>query len=59
MLPNRLDHVIKQELGIKGYGRYMDDGYLIHEDTAYLEKCLEQIKEVCAELGDQSQRAQD
>ena len=51
MLPNRLDHVIKQELGIEGYGRYMDDGYLIHEDMSYLKKCLARIKEVCAELG--------
>ena len=51
MLPNLLDHVIKQELGIEGYGRYMDDGYLIHESVAYLERCLERIKEVCAYLG--------
>lgn len=51
MLPNKLDHVIKQELGIKGYARYMDDGYLIHEDIHYLEHCLKRIKEVCAELG--------
>lgn len=51
MLPNKLDHVIKEELGIKGYSRYMDDGYLIHEDVEYLERCLERIKEVCIELG--------
>ena len=30
MLPNKLDHFIKEQLGIKGYARYMDDGYLIH-----------------------------
>lgn len=51
MLPNRLDHVIKEELGIKGYGRYMDDGYLIHESKEYLETCLMRMKEVCDELG--------
>lgn len=51
MLPNKLDHVIKEELGIKGYARYMDDGYLIHHDKVYLEHCLERIKEVCEELG--------
>lgn len=51
MLPNRLDHVIKEELKIKGYGRYMDDGYLIHEDIKYLEYCLKRIDEVCTELG--------
>lgn len=27
-----LDHFIKEKLGIKYYGRYMDDFYLIHED---------------------------
>lgn len=47
---NRLDHYIKEVLRIRGYGRYMDDGYLIHPDKAYLQKCLEGIKAVCAEL---------
>lgn len=47
---NRLDHYIKEVCGIRGYGRYMDDGYLIHPDKAYLEKCLEGIKALCAEL---------
>ena len=50
-LPSKLDHTIKEELKIKGYARYMDDAYLIHEDKAYLEFCLERIKEVCEELG--------
>lgn len=48
---NRLDHYIKEVLRIKGYGRYMDDGYLIHNDKNYLKYCLEQIKKVCLELG--------
>lgn len=48
---NALDHFIKEELHINGYGRYMDDGYLIHEDKAYLKYCLERIKEKCKELG--------
>lgn len=51
MYANPIDHVIKDELQIKGYGRYMDDGYLIHEDMAYLEHCLERITEVCKGLG--------
>lgn len=51
MLPNRLDHFIKEKLGIKGYARYMDDGYLIHESKAYLQSCLLHIKEVCDSLG--------
>lgn len=48
---NRLDHVIKEELRIKCYGRYMDDGYLIHPDKKYLQGCLDRIKEVCRECG--------
>lgn len=48
---NRLDHYIKEVCRIKGYGRYMDDGYLIHHDKNYLKKCLERIKQICKELG--------
>lgn len=47
---NRLDHYVKEVCRIKGYGRYMDDGYLIHRDKAYLQKCLAGIKALCAEL---------
>ena len=47
---NRLDHYIKEVCRIRGYGRYMDDGYLIHPDKAYLKKCLNGIKALCAEL---------
>lgn len=48
---NRLDHYIKERLRIKGYGRYMDDGYLIHRSKDYLRRCLVAIRQVCAELG--------
>ena len=48
---NRLDHMIKEKLYIKQYGRYMDDGYLIHKEKAYLKTCLEEIKNLCIELG--------
>lgn len=48
---NRLDHVVKEELQVRHYGRYMDDAYLIHHDRAFLERCLGRIREVCAELG--------
>lgn len=48
---NRLDHYVKEILGIKGYGRYMDDGYLIHPSKEYLQKCLVHIKAICEELG--------
>lgn len=51
MLPNRLDHFIKEQLQIKGYARYMDDGCLIHPSKAYLQKCLARMKEICDSLG--------
>lgn len=48
---NRLDHYVKEVLRIRGYGRYMDDGYLIHESKEYLQHCLTEIRRVCVELG--------
>lgn len=48
---NRLDHFVKEVLGIKGYGRYMDDGYLIHSSKKYLQNCLILIREQCEKLG--------
>lgn len=39
-----MDKLIKNELGIELYGRYMDDFYLIHHDKEYLKYCLEVIK---------------
>ncbi len=41
---NFLDHFIKRELKIKGYGRYVDDLVLMHEDKNYLKYCLKAIK---------------
>lgn len=40
-----MDKLIKWELGIKYYGRYMDDFYLFHQDKEYLKYCLEVITE--------------
>jgi len=48
---NKLDHFIKEKLHIKYYGRYMDDGYLIHPSKQYLKYCLQEIKKLCDELG--------
>lgn len=48
---NKLDHIVKEKLQVKCYGRYMDDGYLIHPDKEYLKECLRIIKEICDELG--------
>lgn len=38
-----MDKLIKWELGIEFYGRYMDDFYLIHPSKEYLKYCLEVI----------------
>lgn len=51
MLGNGLDHFIKEQLHIRGYGRYMDDGYLICEDVRYLEECAARIRQYCAGIG--------
>lgn len=29
----------------------MDDGYLIHQDKHYLQKCLIELRRICGELG--------
>lgn len=47
---NRLDHYVKDVCGIRGYGRYMDDGYVIHESKEKLQEILAGIRQVCAEL---------
>jgi retron-type reverse transcriptase len=49
--PNRLDHYVKEVLHIKGYGRYMDDGYMLHHSKEHLQKCLADLREICACLG--------
>lgn len=51
MYLNDMDHFIKEKLGIKRYGRYMDDFYLIHEDKAYLQYCRREIESYIAALG--------
>lgn len=40
-----LDKLIKIELGIKYYGRYMDDFYLIHPNKDHLKYCLSVLTE--------------
>lgn len=50
-LPNRIDHYIKDALGMKYYARYMDDGCIISESKAKLEHCLRELRRLCDELG--------
>ena len=47
---NGMDKLIKHELGIEYYGRYMDDFWLIHPNKEYLKYCLEVITEYLATL---------
>ncbi len=37
---NELDHFVKQECGIKYYGRYVDDFVLIHNNKEYLKRLI-------------------
>lgn len=48
---NKMDHFIKERLGIKAYIRYMDDFHLIHEDKDYLRHCLVEIETLVGEMG--------
>lgn len=46
-----LDHFITGELGVKYYGRYMDDFYLIVESKKYAKHCLNAIYKFTYSLG--------
>ena len=46
-----LDHLVKDELGLKFYGRYMDDFYIIHESKERLREILRTIEEYIEPLG--------
>ena len=50
MYLDEFDHWVKETLHARYYGRYMDDFYIIHEDKAYLKKCLVEIRERMDEL---------
>jgi RNA-directed DNA polymerase len=42
---NDFDHYVKRDLGIRYYGRYVDDFVLIHPDKHYLIRCINYIKD--------------
>ncbi len=46
-----IDRLIKEQLRMKYYGRYMDDGYIIHPSKEKLKEVLALIKIKCKELG--------
>jgi hypothetical protein len=41
---NDFDHTVKDKWGIKYYGRYMDDFYIIHESKEELKRILKRIE---------------
>lgn len=51
LYPTRIDNYCKIVKGIKYYGRYMDDTYIIHKDKAYLQQLLKEITKICNEYG--------
>lgn len=42
---NEFDHWVKKELGIRYYGRYVDDFILIHQNKNYLQSVIPKITE--------------
>ena len=51
LYPHRIDNYCKIVKGIRPYGRYMDDIYVIHESKEFLWELLGEIKEICKEYG--------
>jgi len=43
---DELDKYIVNNLKIKGYIRYMDDGVVFHQDKVYLKYCLKEIEKI-------------
>lgn len=48
---NKIDHYVKDTCGIRGYGRYMDDGYVISDSKEELFQILFGMMDICKELG--------
>lgn len=51
LYPHRIDNYCKIVEGLKYYGRYMDDSYIMLNDKERLKEIYKNIKEQCAELG--------
>lgn len=45
------DHTIKEKFGMRYYGRYMDDFFVIHPDKKTLQNLLKEIRAIMDELG--------
>lgn len=51
LYPHKIDNYCKIVKGLKHYGRYMDDTYVIHESKEYLKELLKEIEQICKEYG--------
>lgn len=49
--PSPIDNYCKCVKGLKYYGRYMDDIYIIHESKEYLNKLLKELIDMVREIG--------
>ncbi len=48
---NDFDHFVKQQLGIKYYGRYVDDMIFVHSDKQFLLNIIPRMQEELAKVG--------
>ena len=46
-----VDRLVKEQLKVDIYSRYMDDFVIVHEDKAFLQRVLTEIEKSAAELG--------
>ena len=51
VVPDKLDHFVKDKMKVKHYIRYMDDGLILSNDKMFLANLLEQMTKVTNELG--------
>ena len=47
---DKIDHILKEQLHLRYYGRYMDDGYVIHHSKSYRIKCLNELRALSDKL---------
>lgn len=51
VVPNKLDHFVKDKMSVRHYIRYMDDGLILSNNKQHLMDLLEKMKVVVSELG--------
>ena len=51
VVPNKLDHYVKDKMSVRHYIRYMDDGLVLSNDKKFLARLLEGMIKVAEKLG--------